>query len=97
MIRQIYSETLEGYDGFDAMTVCYSHPKNLRDLLCSTVTEQPPGEKMSEILEELPTNPNINLMADLAAHPRLFPKKHISWVLKYATDQDTAANSSSSS
>jgi hypothetical protein len=33
MIRQIYEEKFKGHDGFDAMNVCYSCPKNLRDAL----------------------------------------------------------------
>jgi hypothetical protein len=56
---QIYKETLEGHDGFDAIPVCYSRllfpPKNLRDELCSTVLNQPESEKMSQIL----TNPEM--------------------------------------
>jgi hypothetical protein len=35
------------------MTVCYSRPKNLRDILTCTVLEQPPDEKMSKIIENM--------------------------------------------
>jgi hypothetical protein len=52
-IHQIYEETLERLDGFDAMTVCYSRPKNLRDVLCSTVLNQPDGKKVNVILTNL--------------------------------------------
>jgi hypothetical protein len=55
MIGQIYEETLKGHEGFDATTVYYSRPKNLRDALCSTVLNQPKGKKMSGIL----TNPEM--------------------------------------
>jgi hypothetical protein len=58
VLRRLYDETLKGFDGFDAMTVCYSRPKNLRDILTNTVLEQPPDEKMSEIIETMKnTNP----------------------------------------
>ena len=53
VLRRLYDETLKGYDGFDAMTVCYSRPKNLRDALTKTVLEQPENEKMSEIMNEM--------------------------------------------
>jgi hypothetical protein len=55
VLRRLYDETLKGFDGFDAMTVCYSRPKNLRDILTNTVLEQPPDEKMSEIVESMKT------------------------------------------
>jgi hypothetical protein len=55
VLRRLYDETLKGFDWFDAMTVCYSRPKNLRDILANTVLEQPPDEKMSEIVESMKT------------------------------------------
>jgi hypothetical protein len=58
VLRRLYDETLKGFDGFDAITVFYSQPKNLRDILTNTVLEQPPDEKMSEIIEYVKnTNP----------------------------------------
>jgi hypothetical protein len=50
---------MEVFDGFDAMMVCYSRPKKLRDVLPNTVLDQPPDDKMSKILNNMKnTNPN---------------------------------------
>jgi hypothetical protein len=62
VLHRLYDETLKRCDGFDAMTVCYSRPKNLRDILTNTVLEQPPDEKMREITETMKnTNPKEKL------------------------------------
>jgi hypothetical protein len=53
ILRRLYNETLKGFDGLDAMTVCYSQPKHLGDILKNTVLEQPPDEKMSKIIENM--------------------------------------------
>jgi hypothetical protein len=54
-----YSEMLESFDGFDAMTICSSRPKPPRDVLTNTVLDQPPDKKMSKILNNMKnTNPN---------------------------------------
>jgi hypothetical protein len=62
LLRCLYDETLKGFDGFDAMNVCYSRQKNLRDILTNTVLEQPPDEKLSEIIETMKnTNSRENM------------------------------------
>jgi hypothetical protein len=39
-----------GVDGFDEMTVCFSCPKNLRDLLTNSTLQGKGNEKMSSII-----------------------------------------------
>jgi hypothetical protein len=55
-IRNAYDKTLMGIDGFDNMTVCFSRPQNLRDLLTCSVLKGEGKQKMSEIIKREPSN-----------------------------------------
>jgi hypothetical protein len=58
VLRRLYSGKMEGFDGFDAMAVCYSIHKKMRGVLTNTVLDQPLDEKMSKILNNMKnTNP----------------------------------------
>jgi hypothetical protein len=54
--RNAYDKTLMGIDGFDNMTVCFSRPQNLRDLLTGSVLKGEGEQKMSEIIKREPNN-----------------------------------------
>ena len=40
-LRNIYNQTLRGFDNFEHMTIAISHPKNLRDIMTHTRLNEP--------------------------------------------------------
>jgi hypothetical protein len=49
-LRRIYDETLAGISGFEKMTICYSHPRNLREALTRTSFSETDGERVSDLI-----------------------------------------------
>ncbi len=56
-IRQIYNNTLKGFDGFQQMRLAISRPKNLRDILSKTDLPNIPDRNVSNIIEKI-SSPN---------------------------------------
>jgi hypothetical protein len=52
-LRRLYGESLAGIDGFEKMTICYSHPKNMREVLTRTSLSEPDEERVSDLIQFL--------------------------------------------
>jgi hypothetical protein len=53
MIRRLYNQTLQGYDGFKNLKMAKSRPENLHDILCKTDLPNIQSKNVSDILKQV--------------------------------------------
>ncbi len=64
-VRQVYSDTLAPFLPVRKLTLAVSHPRNLRDRICSTRLPDVPGENPSDLI--------THIGGDRTSSPRILP------------------------